>query len=127
MYLLLPLMAPAAPLDPVVGQGYGWELLKLLLALVVVCALAYLALRVARRVLPGAAGGGGRSVRVIEHCALSARRSLWLVEVAGHVYLLGATDNSVTRLAELDPAEVPAPAEPTTYNWRELFGRRPER
>ena len=58
--VIFTLLDIAGPTEPV---GYGWALLKMVVALIVVCLLAYLALRLARRRLPGAAGG---AVRVVE-------------------------------------------------------------
>jgi flagellar biogenesis protein FliO len=101
---ILTLLEIAGP-EPV---GYGWALLKMVGALLIVCLLAYLALRLARRHLAG--GGGNGAVRVIERCALSGRHSLWLVEVGGRCLLLGTSDapgGPVCKLAELDAAQLP--------------------
>lgn len=90
--------------------GYGWALLKMLGALLLVCVLAYLVLRFARR--PAARGAG--AVRVVERCPLSARHSLWVVEVGGRCLLLGTSDapgGPVCKLAELDGTQLP-PREP---------------
>jgi flagellar biosynthetic protein FliO len=87
------------------GLGFGMALLKMVAALVLVCVLAYVGLRLARRHLPGAQPGGGL-LRVVERCPLSARQSLWIVEVGERYLLIGASDGGLTRLAELDPEEV---------------------
>ena len=89
-------------------MGYGWALLKMVGALLLVCLLAYLALRLARRHLVG--GGGGGAVRVVERCPLSGRHSLWVVEVGGRCLLLGTSDapgGPVCKLAELDAGQLP--------------------
>lgn len=98
------LLAP----DPVGGglaTGYGWSLLKILIALVVVCGAAYGLLVLVRRLLPGTTSRG--CMRIIDRCPLSSRQQLWLVEVTGRYFLVGATDTTLTRLAELDPADIP--------------------
>jgi flagellar biosynthetic protein FliO len=97
----LPGAPAAAELEP---SAYGLALLKVAVALVVVCALAYLALRLLRRI--GSARRGSEALRVIEQCPLGPRQSLFLVEAAGRVFLLGSTDGGVTRLAEIDPSSL---------------------
>lgn len=91
--------------DPPGGLGFGVALLKMVAALVLACVLAYVGLRLARRHLPGARSGGGL-LRIVERCPLSARQSLWIVEVGERYLLIGASDGGLTRLAELDPDEV---------------------
>jgi flagellar protein FliO/FliZ len=85
--------------------GYGMALFKMLAALVVVCALAYLLLRLAQRHLGARARGG--VVRVVDRCPLAGRQSLWVVEVAGRFFLIGTTDGSITKLAELEGDRIP--------------------
>ena len=106
---ILTLLEIAGPPEP---GGYGWALLKMVGALLLVCLLAYLALRLARRHLAGGRVGG--AVHVVERCPLSARHSLWVVEVGGRCLLLGTSDapgGPVCKLAELDAAQLP-PREP---------------
>lgn len=108
-------------------MGYGWALLKMVGALLLVCLLAYLALRLARRHLAGGAGFGG-AVRVVERCPLSSRHSLWVVEVGGRCLLLGTSDapgSGVCKLAELDPGQLPPrPVEPPRgRSFREILQR----
>jgi flagellar biogenesis protein FliO len=113
---------PESELAP---PGYGWTLLKLLGALLLVCALAYLALRLVRRQLTGVQPGA--NLRVVERCALSNRHSLWLVEAGGRFFLLGTSDapgGGVTRLAELEgAAERPARGAPVRSFWEVLQRR----
>jgi flagellar protein FliO/FliZ len=102
--------------------GYGWALLKVTLALALVCLLAYVALRLLRRLSGLGGGAGSGALRIIERCPLSPRQTLWLVEVAGRYFLLGATDQQVTRLAELEPGTIPPP--PERPSLRELLSRK---
>jgi flagellar biogenesis protein FliO len=100
---------------------YLWSLIRMLGALLLVCALAFLLLRGLRR-LAGRRSPGG-AVRVIERCPLSPRHSLWVVEVGDRCFLLGGSDGpggSLTRLAELDRANLGPPrgAAPGPAVWR---------
>jgi flagellar biogenesis protein FliO len=112
------LVADTSPQVDLSG-GYGWALLRMIGALLLVCVLAYLVLLWVRRYLMRARDRGGR-IRIVDRCALSARHCLWLVEVSGRCLLLGSADGpsgSVTRLAELDPDTLrdghgPPPAPP---------------
>lgn len=115
----------AGPLAP---PGYLWSLIRMLGALLLVCALAYLLFRGLRR-LAGRRSPGG-AVRVIERCPLSTRHSLWVVEVGDRCFLLGGSDGpggSVTRLAELDRASLgsargAASGPPLWRSFREILG-----
>ncbi len=68
-------------------------------ALVAVCALAVGTLR-----LLGPRKLGGHDLRVVEKLPLDARRSIYLIEVAGQRMLVGAGDGPLTLLKELPPS-----------------------
>jgi flagellar biosynthetic protein FliO len=82
--------------------SYGSYLLQMVLALVAVSALAVLALRFLRR----RGVGLGRGLRVVARLDLEPRRSLYVVEVAGKLLLLGVGDGPMALIAELDPTKV---------------------
>jgi flagellar protein FliO/FliZ len=120
--------APAAPepelprSEPPEGAGgeldLGWTLLRTAVVLGVVIALVYLTLNVGlRRLLGIKALGAAGVVKVLERVPLDQRRTLYVVEAAGEVLLVGASDGSLGLITRLDPAEVarrrvqpPAPA-----------------
>lgn len=105
--------------------GYGMALFKMLAALVVVCVLAYLLLRLAQRHLGGRAQGG--LLRVVDRCPLTGRQSLWVVEVDGRFFLIGTTDGSITKLAELEGDQIPSDLERARSQrsfWDLLKGKR---
>ncbi len=87
--------------------AYGWALFKVTVALVVICVLAYLLVRAAQGKVGRLGGAGGGQLRVLDRYPLSPRQALWLVEVGGRVFLLGAGEGGISRLAELDPEELP--------------------
>jgi flagellar biosynthetic protein FliO len=86
--------------------SYGWALLRMVLALLFVCALAYLALRFGLRRLLQPGAGAGR-LRVVDRCPLAAGRSLWIIEVDGQQLLIGECEGGLSKLAELEPVDPP--------------------
>jgi flagellar biosynthetic protein FliO len=102
--LLLSLQS-AETTNSLVPLGYGWELLKMLLALAFVSILAYLLLRFGlRRVLKSSPGTG--SLRVVDRCNLDSNKLVWIVEAAGRYFLVGGGDGGVSMLAELEKKSV---------------------
>jgi flagellar protein FliO/FliZ len=91
---------------PEAPSGYGWLLLRSLLALAAVCLLVYVVLRFLSRRVPGTATGTPL-MRIVARLPLEPRRSLYLVEVAGRYLLVGLGENgSPATLAEIDAATV---------------------
>lgn len=82
----------------------GGALLRMVLALLAVCALAWLLLRVGlprllkTLRLPAAEGG---ALRVVERQVLSVGKTLWLVEVGGRRLLIGGSEGGLRLLAEV--------------------------
>jgi flagellar biogenesis protein FliO len=85
----------------------GWALVRTIVVLGLVIGLVYLTLNIGLRKLLGIkpASSGGL-VTVLERVTLDPKRSLFVVEAAGEVLLLGGADEAVTFLAKLDPAAV---------------------
>ena len=89
------------------GGGYGELLTSSLIVLVVVCVLAFVVVRLARRYL-GAPRGSAGLLDVIARVPLEPRRSLYVVEVAGKALLVGTSEMGLTVLTELDRDQVRA-------------------
>jgi flagellar biosynthetic protein FliO len=117
--LFTPQTAELAP------TGFGMALLKLMVALLVVCGLAYGALRLLRRHLV-ASGTRGSILRVVDRCPLAPRQNLWVVEVGRRRLLIGTTDGCIAKLAELEPGEVKADTrqEGARKSFKEVLTRR---
>jgi flagellar protein FliO/FliZ len=93
------LNAPALP-------SYGGLLLRTVIALGVVVALAYVALRYGLpRLMPGLRSAGG-PLRIVARQALDTRRQVVIVEACGRYLLLGVAEGSVTLLTEIAPEAV---------------------
>ena len=91
----------AATTSPIDTMGYGWALFKMTFALALVCLLIYAALRVLKSLSLRTNPHQG-AVRIIERYPLTPRQTLWVVELGKRQLLLGSTDSTISRLAELD-------------------------
>ncbi len=83
--------------------SFLWMLVQTIFALVLVCGLAYLIFRV---ILPRLAVnyGANNMVRVVDRIGLDARKSLFVIEVAGKWMLVASSESGVQLISELDPA-----------------------
>ena len=79
-----------------------WMLVQTILALVFVCGLAYVVFRV---VLPRLASSysGNSMIRVVDRSGLEARKTLFIIEVAGKWMLVASSEAGVQLISELDP------------------------
>lgn len=95
-------------------------LVQTVFALVLVCGLAYLIFRV---ILPRLAVSYGTNnmVRVVDRIALDARKSLYVIEVAGKWMLVASSENGVQFISELDAASAKT-AEDDILKARQLSG-----
>jgi flagellar biosynthetic protein FliO len=93
------------------------------MSLGLVCLVAYWVLRwLGRR----GVGRSSASLRVIGHCYLEPRRSVYLVEAAGRCFLLGVGDGPVSLIAEVDRtaiAEEPADGERSGRGFAEILSK----
>ena len=85
-----------------------WYLLKLLVLLPMIGALAWYSLKFAQKwqAKMGAAPGQAKSVRVIETTMLSPTLKLAVIEFHGREILVSASRQGLTRLAEAPAREV---------------------
>ena len=81
--------------------SFLWMLVQTILALALVCGLAYLIFRV---IMPRLVVNYGTNnmVRVVDRIGLEARKSLYVIEVAGKWMLVASSENGVQFIAELD-------------------------
>jgi flagellar biogenesis protein FliO len=81
--------------------NFIWMLLQTLMALALVCGLAYVIFRV---ILPRLAVnyGSNNMVRIVDRIGLEARKSLFVIEVAGKWMLVASSESGVQLIAELD-------------------------
>lgn len=85
----------------------GWTLVRTMVVLGMVVALMYLTLNVGLRKLLGVrAAPTARIISVLDRVALDQKRSVYVVEAAGEVFLIGGSEASLTLLGKLDALEV---------------------
>ena len=92
---------------------YAGYIVQTLVTLLAVCALAFVVLYGARRLGLGRPRG---PISLVGLLPLDARRSIYLVKVAGQVIVVGASEAGFTKLGELSaeavPEDLPAAATP---------------
>jgi len=89
------------------GPAFASQLLQSLIALLLVCVLAWWVLRWMARHSPTLPGSAGRAVHVVERTVLDARTALYVVRVGERWLLLGVAERALTLLAELRPEDLP--------------------
>ena len=81
--------------------------LKMIWGLLVVLGILLIIYGLARKKLTFIQGGGKGAIKVLETKHLMPKKTLFLVEVAGNQYLLGAGAESLTMLTHIEPKEPP--------------------
>ena len=83
------------------GLSFLWMMVQTILALSVVCGLAYVLFRV---ILPklSFSGSANSMVRIVDRVSIDARKSLCVIEVAGKWMLIAISENGVQLVSELD-------------------------
>lgn len=94
--------------------------IELLLLVVAVGALVYFALVGRAR-----AALGSPAMKIVGRLPLEPRRSIYLVRVADTVLVIGASEQGLVKLGEVDGARVPDPPPTERPALRDLFARRP--
>jgi flagellar biosynthetic protein FliO len=92
------------------GSPTGGYLVSILQNATLLIAIGLIGWLVARVVLArgSAARPAGRHIRIVERMALEPRRSVYLLEVGKRILLVGASEQSMTLLAEFAPEQLPA-------------------
>ncbi|HEX8455919.1 MAG TPA: flagellar biosynthetic protein FliO [Pyrinomonadaceae bacterium] len=99
------LQAPT-PFDPTRydngGASFFSMLAQTILALALVCGLAYALFRWVLPRLHQVGGAAGSMVRIVDRAGLDARKSLYVIEVAGRWLLIASSEAGVQLISELD-------------------------
>lgn len=80
---------------------------KLIISMVLIVGLIYLTMYLLKKINNRAAGGGviGDTVRIIGRTFLSPKQALYLVRIGKKYAILGATENNVNMISELNDDE----------------------
>ena len=97
----------------------GRYIVQTLVTLAGVVALAVLVLYAARRLGVGRAGG---PLALLGRLPLDGRRAVYLVKVGKKVFVLGASEQALSKLGEFDEGEIDVAA-PPPLTFREVFAR----
>lgn len=108
--------------------SYAGYIVQTIVTLVAVCAIAFVVLYGARRLGVGRPRG---PIELVGHLPLDARRSIYLVKVAGQVIVVGASEAGFTKLGELPAGEIPTEVKtegaPFADVLARVLGRAPEK
>jgi len=88
------------------GASYGDLLLTSMLVLGGVCIAAFVVVRVVGRLLATGRARGAHLLDVVARLPLEPRRSLYVVEAAGKMLLIGTSEMGLSVLSELDREQV---------------------
>jgi flagellar biosynthetic protein FliO len=84
-------------------MSFGWLLLKTILALSLILALAVLFIKyLLPRLSLTRVGGAQGKIKVIERLPIDARRSLMIIEVENKKILIGVAEGGFTHIRDLD-------------------------
>lgn len=100
--------------------SYAGYIVQTFVTLLAVCALAFVILYGARRLGIGRPRG---PIELVGLLPLDARRSIYLVKVAGQVIVVGASEAGFTKLGELPAGDLPAHAKAESAPFAEVLGR----
>ncbi|MEA2174004.1 MAG: flagellar protein FliO/FliZ [Blastocatellia bacterium] len=93
------------------GASFFLMLVQTLLALGLVCGLAYVIFRWVLPRLQNFGGAGNHLVRVVDRVGIDTRKSLYVIEVAGRWLLVASSEAGVQLISELDAANAEEAAE----------------
>ena|SRR5690554_3334007 len=85
-------------------MAYGWLILRTLIVLLAVLALAYAALRLLAKHLGRTRQTEPGNIEVLERQRIEPRRSLLVVRTAGECWLLASTEQGIAPVGKLDPS-----------------------
>jgi len=101
---------------------YASYIVQTIVTLLAVCALAFVILYGARRLGIGRPKG---PIELVGLLPLDARRSIYLIKVAGQVIVVGASEAGFTKLGEISASDLPAdvPAEASGAPFADILQR----
>ncbi|MFC1635128.1 flagellar biosynthetic protein FliO [Planctomycetota bacterium] len=74
---------------------------RVMLAILFVVVLGAAAIYVSKKLLPQIAGAPGKEIRILETLHLGPRKAVHLIEIGNRRFLIGSTNENVTKLADI--------------------------
>ena len=98
-------------------NAVGWEFpIRAILAILFVLALFIVAIYVSKKLLPKITNLPGKEIRIVETIHLGPRKAVHLLEINNRRFLIGSTNESVTKLADLGSDLMDLSANEANYN-----------
>ena len=95
---------------PGAGKFQNSELFyKMTLSVLLVIGLGAAAIYLTKRVLPKITGGPSKEIQILETAHIGQRRTVHLLKAGDRMLLIGSTNGSITKLADLTEASSSAP------------------
>ena len=95
------------------GAGFS---IRVVLAVLFVLALFIVAIYVSKKLLPKIANLPGKEIRIVETVHLGPRKAVHLLEIDNRRFLIGSTNENITKLADLTGDLMNLSAKETNYN-----------
>ncbi len=113
-----------AAIRPIYGEravgSYAGYMVQTIVTLLAVCAIAFVVLYGARRLGVGRPRG---PIELVGMLPLDARRSIYLVKVAEHVIVVGASEAGFTKLGELPAGDIPVASKSEAAPFSDVLAR----
>lgn len=90
--------------------------IRAVLAVLFVLALFITAVYVSKKLLPKIANLPGKEIRIVETVHLGPRKAVHLLEIDNRRFLIGSTNENITKLADLTGDLMDLSAKETNYN-----------
>lgn len=98
-------------------SAVGWELfVKAILASLFVIALFIIMIYVSKKLLPKITNLPGKEIRIIETIHLGPRKAVHLLEIENRRFLIGSTNENITKLADLSGNLMDLSSKEANYN-----------
>jgi len=82
--------------------GQGDFFFRAMLAILFVVVLGVAAIYVSKKLLPQIAGVPGKEIRIVETVHLGPRKAVHLIDIGHRRFLIGSTNETITKLADLN-------------------------
>jgi flagellar biosynthetic protein FliO len=79
---------------------------RTMLAVLIVIVLGISAIYVTKKILPKIANTSGKEIHIVETVHLGPRKSVHLIEIGNHRFLIGSTSENISKLADLSQNSV---------------------